>query len=551
MWWTEMFRQEIFIANGFTEAADEEGDTNTTLSKFLETIATARKLRRLSRNELVVVVSANVEFVKSFAEYSLKGRLLVWSSRFILVTKLPVLNLQQLLMNHWTFLMMNAMAINSEMILGRTRWSVYTAMPYSPKGKQITRVASWTQDKGLKFLTSFGVFPEKFTNFYGAEVNISVLTYSPYWTTTQTTNSDGTVTESYKGSDAMFMAAIAKALNFKIYNVPAESWDDVAKKVHERKAFMSPIVHFVFPQRMDRYDYSYPYELAPMVFCASKPALKPSWQSLYYPFAGDVWLAILIVLILFPVVLLMSLSNKLSAADSFRVLTTSWLVFAFIIGTAYRGNLTAWLTLPKYPPRAETISDLIRVADRVTSPPYGEEFRTFFQQSSSPEFKRLAQLMDVGPTVLEGLQRASNSREAYLDEKRYIEHNIARHFTRADGSTGLYLGRESILPGLAAWPMSFDAPFRPQIDSLMMAVLEAGLYNKWSADTIEEARLEGQKQKKREEKINNEDGGNSTANQALTITHMQGLFILLLSGLLMATLSFITELFIVKFYGKP
>ncbi|XP_064099489.1 ionotropic receptor 93a-like [Macrobrachium nipponense] len=253
-----------------------------------------------------------------------------------------------------------------------------------------------------------------------------------------------------------------------------------------------------------------------------------------------------------------SFASRISTANAFQVLSTCWLIFTFIIGTAYRGNLTAWLTLPKYPPRAETISELIKVTDRVTSPPYGGEYRAFFQQSSSPEFKTLAQLMDTGPTALEGLQRASHSREAFLDERRFIQLNIARYFTRSDGSTGLYIGRQNILPGLAAWPLTFDAPYREQIDSLMMAVLAAGLYNKWSADTVEEARLEGQQQKKKEERMDKEgssstiavesDGTTNTANQALTVTHLQGIFILTLLGLLLATLSFLTELFIVKFY---
>lgn len=45
--------------------------------------------------------------------------------------------------------------------------------------------------------------------------------------------------------------------------------------------------------------------------------------------------------------------------NGFRVLVGGWLIFAFIIGTAYRGNLTAALTLPKYPPRPETIEQLV------------------------------------------------------------------------------------------------------------------------------------------------------------------------------------------------
>lgn len=47
-----------------------------------------------------------------------------------------------------------------------------------------------------------------------------------------------------------------------------------------------------------------------------------------------------------------------------RVLVMAWMLFAFIVGTAYRGNLTAALTLPKYPPRVETVAQLAETVDR-------------------------------------------------------------------------------------------------------------------------------------------------------------------------------------------
>ncbi|MPC69070.1 hypothetical protein E2C01_063284 [Portunus trituberculatus] len=42
-----------------------------------------------------------------------------------------------------------------------------------------------------------------------------------------------------------------------------------------------------------------------------------------------------------------------------RMVLTAWLIFSFIVGTLYRSNLTAYLTAPKYPPRVETLADLV------------------------------------------------------------------------------------------------------------------------------------------------------------------------------------------------
>lgn len=59
-----------------------------------------------------------------------------------------------------------------------------------------------------------------------------------------------------------------------------------------------------------------------------------------------------------------NLSGQLPNRSSTRVLMTAWLVFAFIVGTVYRGNLTAALTLVKYPPRPETLEELLDYVDR-------------------------------------------------------------------------------------------------------------------------------------------------------------------------------------------
>lgn len=59
-----------------------------------------------------------------------------------------------------------------------------------------------------------------------------------------------------------------------------------------------------------------------------------------------------------------NLSHQLFRSNSNRVLLVTWLVFAFIVGTVYRGNLTAALTVPNSPPRPETVEQLVNYAKR-------------------------------------------------------------------------------------------------------------------------------------------------------------------------------------------
>lgn len=54
-----------------------------------------------------------------------------------------------------------------------------------------------------------------------------------------------------------------------------------------------------------------------------------------------------------------TISGELPQKSPSRLVLAVWLFFSFIVGNIYRGNLTASLTVPKYPSRAETLAQLV------------------------------------------------------------------------------------------------------------------------------------------------------------------------------------------------
>lgn len=56
-----------------------------------------------------------------------------------------------------------------------------------------------------------------------------------------------------------------------------------------------------------------------------------------------------------------AIPGELPRRNPTRVALTAWLIFAFIVGTVYRSNLTAFLTVPTFPPRAENLDDLVQM----------------------------------------------------------------------------------------------------------------------------------------------------------------------------------------------
>ncbi|XP_042233729.1 uncharacterized protein LOC121873916 [Homarus americanus] len=366
-------------------------DANVTQAQLSRVVDEARRLRQVSWCVTVVVVSDEPAFLAAFAEWSLKGRLLVWSTRLLVVTRRPLPEVRDLMASHWTFSMMNTMLVILEDALMQPRFNVYMNLPYAASGSRIVLTAFWMKTRGLVLSKHLQLFTEKFDNFFGATVNVTALSYRPYWSEEKNKDSDGT---SYSGSDAMLLKTVAHALNITVHVLPAVSWDQVTELVMERVSFMATVYHVVLPQRQLLYDYSYPYEHVFADFTMATPSLTSRWQSLYDPLADEVWASVLVVLFVVPLLLFavtrpeheaefykrisggdaahiaigtllaQSVNKRHIVSSASRVLVAAWLVFAFIVGTAYRGNLTAALTLPKYPPRPETLEQLVRVADK-------------------------------------------------------------------------------------------------------------------------------------------------------------------------------------------
>ncbi|XP_071526969.1 ionotropic receptor 93a-like [Panulirus ornatus] len=557
-------------------------EANETLAVLPRLIGQARQVRLRSWCVSVVVVSHDTAFLTTFAESSLKGRLLVWATRLLVVTSLTLPQLHALLPAHWTFSMMNTIFLNLEDTPSSLRYNLYTYLPYSPGGAQVVKVAIWSSKRG-GVLTGISLFPEKYPNFHAAKMNTTALPWPPYWDEVEVTTRNGTIIKKCTGSDYLAFKATSEALNFTFNILPINTWEEGTRMLTQRKIFIVPVHYIIFPERVKRIDFTYIYEFVQATFSMAKPSLKPRWQSLYYPLTNLVWIAVLVALLLMPVIFYVqtfgrmkrcvrlsvetvalevagilvgqNLPLRLSNVSSSRLLLAVWLVFAFIIGTVYRSNLIAALTLPKYPPRPETLEQMVDVVDMATMPQYGEAWRTFFAASESQVYKRLAKLMVLGPGAREGLQMAVQQNVASLNGRRYMANMIAEHFTQVDGSTPLYLGQESIFPGPAGWALPHDAPYKPQVDRCLMAIIEAGLYEKWSEESLSETRRRSQQRMKKylaQQQLLESSGDKTHPGSritALTFTHMQGPLLLICATLAVAGMTFIGEIFIIRHTG--
>ncbi|XP_045129100.1 uncharacterized protein LOC123514904, partial [Portunus trituberculatus] len=329
---------------------------------------------------------------------------------------------------------------------------------------------------------------------------------------------------------------------------------------------MIPMVYVILESRLPLYDFTCPFDRIRISFSLATPSLAPGWLSLYLPLSGTVWLLTFLTICLLPVVFKMllqeegravdrtlrmllgqDLPGRLPAAPSYRILVAAWMVFSLVFGTAYRGNLTAALTLPTYPRRIETLSDLVAYVDRLTMPPYGADHRASYLASDSPMLRAIGQLMQVVHTTDEGLTGALRNREAHVDGRRYLEQAITHGFLSEGGKERLYLGKEIIFPSPAAFPVPHDAPYKTHFNHVIWMCVEAGLLDKWYQDTLTEAKKESRRkwrEKRREEEAEGREikGEKESGPAPLTHTHLQGFFLLFSLGLVLAVVSFLLEI---------
>ncbi|KAG7160156.1 Ionotropic receptor 93a-like 21 [Homarus americanus] len=504
----------------------------------------ARKMRDLCWCLTVVVVSDNVTFLSAFAKAADDDRLLVWSTKVLVVTNLLQEDLDDLLASHWAYSMMNVLVVNVEEVPDRMRCGVWVHMPYSLSGiGHSVRVASWTPELGLVYIGSVPLFPEKAAKGW------------------------------------LLMEAAAQTLNFTIRHMPTRDWIEVMDLIKNRSAYISPVAYVIMPHQLATVDYTVFIEPDTLTFSMATPSLVARWQNLYYPMTPLVWCLVFMVLLLLPFSLFMvcrlgenignkhkqvglmviaeevlatflgqSLSGRLPTHASVRLMLGTWLMFVLVVSTAYRGNLTASLIIPKYPARVETLSQLIEAGVMVTVPKDdGDDLISFFKQSGSRDFQVLAERAYKVADTLAGLIQATQKKEAYVYVRKLMEALIAEHLTDETGGAQLYVAQENISPGFAAWPIIRDAPFKPALDRCIVALTEAGLTEKWMSNVINDAKRNSRLKHRvaiQKEALLGIKSSAVTRHiiQALTLTHLQGPFFLLLLGLLLSFVSFTLEI---------
>ncbi|XP_069182974.1 uncharacterized protein [Procambarus clarkii] len=144
----------------FTVSTDGQ-DANGTLTPLSQVVSKAQQVRQASWCVTVVVVSDDVACLAAVAQWSLKSGLLVWSTRLLVATRLPLHHLHVL---HNTFSITNSMLLITDDLSHPNKVTLYIHLPYWSHGAQALKIGFWTPHRGLALTTSLPLFPDKFAN---------------------------------------------------------------------------------------------------------------------------------------------------------------------------------------------------------------------------------------------------------------------------------------------------------------------------------------------------------------------------------------------------
>ncbi|KAG7162400.1 Glutamate receptor ionotropic, kainate 1-like 1 [Homarus americanus] len=275
------------------------------------------------------------------------------------------------------------------------RVSVYRRCLYCNNGDMDVQ---FIKEKNLTSLImkDIGLFHDQFQNLMGHTFQVTTAPYFPYMDYQRDSQEPGSNVTPKESVDASLINSLAAILNFtyEIREEPNKNWgvendgifDGMMGQLQrEEKDFCT--VAGPSPGRLKAIEYAKGYPSDMVTIISLRPSILPQYLSLIRPFAGELWMALLVSVVAWSIViwvlqsswqwmaggpsvkyntallygwgaLLEQPPHDPSVSTSGQVLVGFWLVFCLIIVTGFRSSLIAHLTIQGKSLPIDTFEDL-------------------------------------------------------------------------------------------------------------------------------------------------------------------------------------------------
>lgn len=233
-------------------------------------------------------------------------------------------------------------------------------------------------------------------------------------------------------------------------------------------------------------------------------------------------------------------------AHATRCVVGIWILYCFVIGSAYSGSLKAFLTTPGYSSPIDSLGDVLdsglpwgmvlygeEEEEMMASSPLGSDVRTIWDDKN---------IKPYSPTVAE-VDNVFAGESIFIDWKSGLEPAIYVKYSTPGGDPLVHLASNPVfMPNFPGWGFYKFNPWRAKFDHLIEKHIEAGLIEEWKWRTWvrqkEEALARGDKIDYKE----------IPAIAPLSLDDMQSAFWVVALFSVMAILAFGTEICTKMFY---
>ncbi|XP_045101289.1 glutamate receptor U1-like [Portunus trituberculatus] len=495
---------------------------------------------------VVVVVSDDPVFLAAFAQQAREGRLLVWATRLIVVSRQAPYSLHPL---HQTLALTNSLLLLVDGAAGVARAAGWVVLPYQRPGIAPLQVASWTAEGNLSLHRP--LFWDKFNKLSG-ETNLLVTLETSHRHSVvmhPDPTAPGGVRLEFRGFMVTILDYLAQGINFSytFKRAPDQSWGAKMQDgsftgmlgLVNREAIWENVVlqevHFglgpfgINAARYEAVDFTWPVSFVDVkVFTGrGSPEVDP-WGFLL-PLTPWVWI-VLLLLVLFLSAGSIFLFTKFSWKDlgsmgnlstinlhfvgimlrqcEFpsltllavwvggggwwwqRVVLGVWMLMTMVLTRSYEGNLMSLLAVRHLPQPYQTLRDVVddpsvvMVWHKQGAPIQSVMDATSGIFSEVKASEEQGRLL-VLPLIEYGaiLDKVINQRIAIIDYVRITRATSSRHFSLT-GRCDFYIGQENIMAHPVAMIGQKDSPIIPSLNARITSMTEAGLYNYWNNEGI-------------------------------------------------------------------
>ncbi|XP_063884886.1 probable glutamate receptor [Scylla paramamosain] len=560
----------------FHVSADNQRE-NVTQTYLWPVVDNVRQMGDALHCLMLVVVSDDPAFLAAFAHLSLRRHALRWSTRILVLTRLPFSHLDGL---HGLLSNKNAMLLRVQGETEKLSVGVHISTPYSPPTNIPRNVATWTANARWTAASSFRLFPEKFLRFNPAPtltVAIEQMAQSMVrWVEDPAAPKGRRLT--YSGPLDECIKFYSKGMNFtykytvspeRIYGgmLPNGSWTGLMGMLLGEEVVFIAVPYILSPQRASITGYTTPVFFGNVKIVSGLGGLEIDPWGFLLPLTPLVWVSTLAALLVVVVVLksfpsclpgktqgdgdlptnsfsslriILQQDVELSAKWWWweRLMIGLWMLMTLVLTKSYAGNLMSLLAVRYFPQPFQTLRDVL---DHPHVSMIWQKYsrnEQFLKDAESGVYREVADLEKEGRLafhtqgqLVKTFDTLVRTEDHVLVEVDITIWNLLAMDFSQKGLCDFYVSRDGFLPFYSSLLSQKTNPIIDGLNPWVLALRESGLMDHWTSDIPNSTKCITVPEK-------------LLITTAFSVSSLWGVFVVLASGVAASLMVWVAELLI-------